>query len=124
MLTGPPTICANLPSAGPPAALPHLLPSMSSIRLLLIRIRIEGWLGEASSGPATLKPPPELRGHVFANFVQSRFPTFGAHRLTALHARPGVEQRLLDLEQKTFAISTNAAAPDRFHFRDRGRNHL
>src|SRR5262245_4155196 len=65
-----------------------------------------------------------LRGHVFANCVQPRFPTFVAHRLTAIQAQPGVVQRLLDLEQKTFAISTDAAAPDRFHFRDRGRNHL
>src|SRR5215510_704788 len=61
MLTGPPTSCANLPSAGPLVALPHLLPSMSSFLLFLIIPRCFGWLGEASSPPEMLNPHPECR---------------------------------------------------------------
>src|SRR5262245_51431273 len=39
---------------------PQALPSMSSIRLFLIRIRRDGWLVPiASSGPEMLHPPPE-----------------------------------------------------------------
>src|SRR6266542_4954283 len=63
------------------------------------------------------------RGHVLANLVEPRFPTFATHSLTTLYARPRIEQRLLDLIQKTFAISADAAQRERIHFGDRGRNH-
>src|SRR5262245_2616176 len=62
------------------------------------------------------------RSHVSANLVEPRFPTFATHSLTTLHARPRIEQRLLDLIQKTFAISADAAHRERIHFWYRGRN--
>src|SRR5215813_7677345 len=47
---------------------PHALLSMSSIRLFLISIRLDGWLTPASlSGPATLTPLPECLTTLLVN---------------------------------------------------------